>query len=258
MTKYLTPTLIFVLFLYGLLVLHASMFYWGIGTRTVILPVSTLIGFVALLSNRKFGSGIVLIAMIVWLLTFFERAAYVLLYDIHNIFIWVIVGIPIFLSIIIMTLTYRSLQAIQGKGFNLRTPLLLIVGIASVALLSFVRKDHTNEFNCWYYFDKGKEDFRVTFAVTPDQMFETTTNSIELKDFVLKYGIRDEFRNGIYCPETKVRIVTRFKKVVAVKILGFRNSTTDFKAILDRPVELDMKKILGDKKILEPKFTLSD
>jgi len=52
--------------------------------------------------------------------------------------------------------------------------------------------------------------------------------------------------------------VTRFKKIIAVKILGFRNSTTDYKATLDEPFEIDIDKIYGDKGILQPDFTLGD
>lgn len=258
MTKYLIPLLTFILFLYGLLVFFSSMLYWGIGTKTFVLTISTLIGFIALLTNRKVGLTITLIVTIGWLLRYFEHAVFLTLYDIQNIGRWVIVAIPIFLSTIILTLTYKSRQDIQGKAFNFKFPTLLVLGIATIGLLSFARKPHTNEFNCWYHFDNDKQDFRITFAITPEHIFETTTDSKELKEFVLKYGIRDEFREGIYCPETKVRVVTRFKKIIAVKILGFRNSTTDYKATLDEPFEIDIDKIYGDKGILQPNFTLGD
>lgn len=234
------------------------MLYWGIGTKTLILTISTLIGFIALLTNKKVGLTITIIVTIGWLLRYFEHAAFLTLYDIQNIGRWVIVTIPIFLSAIILMLSYKSRQDIQGKPFNLKFPILLIVGIAAIGLFSFVRKPHTNEFNCWYYFDNDKKDYKITFAITPEHIFETTNDSEELKEFVLKYGIRDEFRPGIYCPETKVRVVTRFKKIVTVKILGFRNSTTDYKATLDNPVELDINKIYGDKGLLEPEFPLGD
>lgn len=52
----------------------------------------------------------------------------------------------------------------------------------------------------------------------------------------------------------KVQVVTRFKKIISVKILGFRNSTTDYKAILDEPFEIDINKIYGDKEILQPNY----
>ncbi len=234
------------------------MLYWGIGTYTLILTVSTLTGFIALLIKRTTGLTVMFFVCIGWLLRYFEHASFLTLYDSQNIGRWVIVIIPILLSTTILTLAYKARQDIQEKAFSLKFPTLLIIGIATIGLLSFVRKPHTNEFNCWYYIDNDENDYKITFAITPDHIFETTTDSKELKEFVLKYGIRDEFRPGIYCPETKVRVITRFKKIVAVKILGFRNSTTDYKATLDKPFEIDIDKIYGDKGILQPDFTLGD
>lgn len=258
MTRYLIPILTFILFLFGLLIFFSSMLYWGIGTYTLLLTVSTFVGFVTLLTKRTTGLTIMFFVSIGWLLRYFEHASFLTLYDNQNIGRWVIVAIPILLSTIILTFTYKARQDIQEKPFNPKFPTLLVLAIASIGLLSFVRKPHTNEFNCWYYFDNDKKDYKISFAITPDHIFETTTDSKELKEFVLKYGIRDEFRPGIYCPETKVRVVTRFKKIIAVKILGFRNSTTDYKATLDEPFEIDIDKIYGDKGILRPDFTLGD
>lgn len=234
------------------------MLYWGIGTYTLILTISTLIGFITLLSKRTTGLILMFFVSIGWLLRYFEHASFLTLYASQNIGRWIIVAIPILLSIIILRLTYKARQDFQEKVFSLKFPTLLVLWIATIGLLSFARKPHINEFNCWYHFDNDKKDYRITFAITPDHIFETTTDSEELKEFVLKYGIRDEFRPGIYCPETKVRVVTRFKKIVAVNILGFRNSTTNYKATLEEPFEIDINKIYGDKGILQSDFTLGD
>ena len=258
MTKYLIPILTITLFIFGLLIFFSSILYWGIGTKTFILNISTLIGFVALLTNRKVGLTIMIVVTIGWLIRYFEHAAFLTLYDIQNLRRWIIVLIPISLSATILILSYKSRQDIKEKRFNIKFPILIIFGILVIGFSSFVRKSHTNEFNCWYYFDNNKNDYKITFAITPEHIFETTTDSEVLKKFVLKYGIKDKFRLGIYCPETKVRVVTRFKKIVAIKILGFRNSTTNYKAILDNPITLDINKINGDKGILEPEFTLGD
>jgi hypothetical protein len=258
MTRYLIPILTFILFLFGLLIFLSSMLYWGIGTYTLLLTFSTFVGFVTLLTKRNTGLTIMFFVSIGWLLRYFEHASFLTLYDNENIGRWVIVAIPILLSTIILTFTYKARQDIQEKPFSPKFPTLLVLAIASIGLISFMRKPHTNEFNCWYYFDNDKKDYKISFAITPDHIFETTTDSKELKEFVLKYGIRDEFRPGIYCPETKVRVVTSFKKIIAVKILGFRNSTTDYKATLNEPFEIEIDKIYGDKGILQPDFTLGD
>ncbi|MBL7832623.1 MAG: hypothetical protein JNK18_01650 [Cyclobacteriaceae bacterium] len=258
MTKYFIPILTFILFLFGFLIFFSSILYWGIGTYTAILTFSTLIGFIALLAKRTAGLTVMFFVCSGWLLRYFEHAGFLTLYDSQNLGRWVIVMIPILLSTIILTLTYKARQDIKEKPFSLKFPTLLIIGIAAIGLLSFVRKPHTNEFNCWYYIDNDKQDYKITFAITPDHIFETTTDSKELKEFVLKYGIRDEFRPGIYCPETKVRVVKRFNKIISAKILGFRNSTTDYEATLDEPFEIDVNEIYGDKGILEPQFRLGD
>lgn len=257
MTKYLIPIFTFILFLYGLLIFFSS-FYWGIGVITFTLTFLTLTGLLGLLINRKLGLTIILIVTFGWLIRYFEHAAFLTLYDIQNIDRWLIVAIPIILSSIILFLSYTALQNIQKKTINLKLPALLIVGIAVIGLFSFVRKPHTKEFNCWYYFNNNEKEYKISFANTPEHFFETTTDSEELKNIILKHGIRDEFRPGIYCPETKVRVVTRFKKIVSVKIVGFHNTTTNHKATLNNPVELDINKIYGDKKILEPEFVFGD
>ena len=186
MTRYLIPILTFILFLFGLLIFFSAMRFWGIGTYTLILTISTFIGFVTLLTKRTTGLKIMFFVSIGWLLRYFEHASFLILYDSQNIGRWVIVIIPILLSTIILTLTYKAQQDIQEKTFTPKFPTLLVLAIASIGLLSFVRKPHTNEFNCWYYFDNNKNDYKISFAITPDHIFETTTDSKELKEFFLK------------------------------------------------------------------------
>jgi len=259
MMRYLIIILTLILFLFGLLVLFGSMYALGIGVYTPLLTISTLIGFISLLAKKNMGLFIMICVSICWLLRFFEHASFLALYDIQNTGRWILVLIPILLSSTILILAYKSYKNNKRKPCALKTPILLIITIAIIGLCSFIRKPNTKEFNCWYYFDNSTKDYRITFAITPEQIFETTTDSKELKEFVQKYGIKDEFRDGIYCPETKVRVITRFKKIVEVKVLGFRNTTTNYKATLNKPIEIDINNIHGDKEILqEPDFTLGD
>ena len=127
-----------------------------------------------------------------------------------------------------------------------------------IGLLSFIYKPHTDEFNCWYYFDDKRDEYKITFAITPDHKFETIASSPELKEIVKKEGLTYEGRDGYYWPETKVRVTTRFKEIIGVKILGFRNSEIDKKVRLEKPFEIDLRTIKGDKSILEPEFNLGD
>jgi hypothetical protein len=123
--------------------------------------------------------------------------------------------------------------------------------VAFYGLCSFRQDSNEHEFNCWYYFSDKSETYKITFAITPEKVFEATTNSTELKQLVLKYGIRDEFREGIYCPETKVKILLTKKKITGIKVIGFRNSTTNFTATLVKPTFIDKKNIVDKKKVLE-------
>jgi hypothetical protein len=41
------------------------------------------------------------------------------------------------------------------------------------------------------------------------------------------------------------------KKITGIQVIGFRNSTTNFKATLDKPVTIDKKYIVDKKKVLE-------
>ena len=122
---------------------------------------------------------------------------------------------------------------------------------AFYGLCSFKQISDEEEFNCWYYFNDKSQTYRITFAITPEKVFEATTSSTELRQLVLKYGIRDEFREGIYCPETKIIIVLKNHKITAIKILGFRNSTTNFKATLNKPIIIYRKNIVDKTKVLE-------
>jgi hypothetical protein len=131
----------------------------------------------------------------------------------------------------------------------MRTFTLLLV--AFCGLCSFRQDTDEKEFNCWYYFNDKSNNYKITFAITPEKVFEASTNSTELRKLVLKYGIRDEFREGIYCPETKIRIVLTNKKIIGIKIIGFRNSSTNVIATLKKPIFIDKSNIKDEKKVLE-------
>ena len=123
--------------------------------------------------------------------------------------------------------------------------------LAFYVLCSFRQNSDEEEFNCWYYFNDKSETYKITFAITPEKVFEATSSSKELRQIVLKYGIRDKYREGIYCPETKIKILMTNKKISGIKVIGFRNSTTNFKATLDNPIIIDKKNIVDKKKVLE-------
>ena len=169
---------------------------------------------------------------------------------------WIFVGIPIVLAALLFILLYKSRQDSLAKPFQMKFAAFTILSILSLGFLTFARKTHTNVFNCWYFFEPDQKEFKITLAITPEHLLTTTSHSPELKALVLKYGLRYDGREGIYCPETKINVVTSFKKITAVAISGFRNSNTNYEAILPEPVELDLADLNGDKTTLEPRFTI--
>lgn len=252
------PILTFLLFLNGLLIFFSTLRVTGFGFYTPILTISAFIGFITLLTNKKIGWTLILIVSAAWLLRYFEHASYLILYDPNSSGRWLLTIIPLLLALPIFGMTLKEMFKQLDKTFKNWYWGLLPLTFLAIGLLSFVYKPHTDEFNCWYYIDDKRDEYKITFAITPDHKFETTASSQELKEIVKKEGLTYEGRDGYYWPETKVRVITRFKEIIGVKILGFRNSEIDKKVRLENPFEIDLGTIKGDKSILEPEFSLGD
>ena len=253
--KYLIPTFTVLLLLLGLLTLLGTL-RSGVTIYSVVLTLSTLVGIIAYLSDKRLGSTIIFIVSIAWLLRYFERSSFLWLYDSRNLDRWSLIVPIILVAIPLLFLSYVYRQRLLNKTVNLKRLSLLFLLIPFFALVSFIRKPHTDEYNCWYYFGEINNDYKITFAVTPEHVFEVYSNSKELKDFIQKNGIKDPYREGIYCPETKVKVITRFKKIVSISIIGFHNTTIDKYFNLPNSIDIDYNQIKGDKSILEPDFTL--
>ena len=96
---------------------------------------------------------------------------------------------------------------------------------------SYIYKPTIEEINCWYYFDND-ETYNVRFGTAPERTFDVELTSDDLKKEVKTEAIQYEGRDGYYCPETKVRVVTSFGQIISVRIIGFRNSEIDKKVSL--------------------------
>jgi len=110
--------------------------------------------------------------------------------------------------------------------------------------LACIYKPTTEEVNCWYYFDNS-QTYNVLFAEGSERTFEVELSSSELKNEVKTEALQYEGRKGYYCPETKVRIVTNFRKIISAKIMSFRNSETDKKVNFRSPIKIPLEKVNG-------------
>jgi hypothetical protein len=243
------------LLLFGILTLFVSIFS-GISFYLSALTFFTLIAILVYLADKKLGLTIIFIVSIAWLLRYFERVYFLLFYNPQNLGRWTLVVPFILTSIPLFFLSYIYKQRLLNRVINLKRLAIFSLLIPFLTLLSFVRKVHTNQFNCWYDIDQSSSNYKITFAVTPEHFFEVYSSSTELKDFIQKTGIKDQFRPGVYCPETEVKIVTRFTKVTSVSIIGFHNTEKNKYYNLRNPIEIDFNQIRGDKSILEPNFEL--
>ncbi len=88
--------------------------------------------------------------------------------------------------------------------------------------------------------------------------FSSLCSSKDLKEIILKEGMTYESREGYYCPESRVKVITRFKEIVAVKVMGFMNSEIDKNVDFGNGFKIDLNSMVGDKSILEPKFEWGD
>lgn len=256
--KYLIPTIGFLLSGYGFLLFFGTLFVTGLGFFTPILTVGTLIGSITFLLDRRTGNVILLTMAAVWLLRYFEHVSYLIYYDALNSGRWILVGIPLFLAFWLFGLTYKHRREYRKKETGIKQLGIAFIVFFSIGMISFVWKPHTDEFNCWYYIDEESGNIKISFSITPDHIFEATNNSPKLKEIIEKEGLTYESRDGYYCPETKVRIISSFKKVIAIKILGFRNSELDKHVKFSPPIEIDIQTISGDLSLLETPFNLGD
>lgn len=253
--KYIIATLTFILFLFGLTEFTIQWFTFEIDTPILILTIFTFYGFICSFANSKNGLIVILMVAIGWLIKYFEQASFLIFYNSQNTFgRWVLTLFPLVLAIILLICAYKSKQRLLDRKFKFHIPIIIIFIIFLIDISSFIRKPHNIKLNCWYFIDNNKSVFRVQFSQSPEKIFELKSDSQELKRFALENGIRDQSRDGIYCPETKLRVVTKFRKIVSITVLGFGNSKNNYFAKLSTPVEISLDSIEGDKSILEPDF----
>jgi len=189
------------------------------------------------------------ISACLWIFFSAEMVGFIIFFDSGNYESMLIVLIPFLLSAgLFFTVKIESKFINKLYKKLLLIPVLLILGIGS-----YIYKPTIEEINCWYYFDNN-ETYKVHFAKAPERTFDVELTSSDLKKEVKTKAIQYEGVYGYYCPETKVRVVTSFGKIISVKIIGFRNSKIDKKVSFSSPEKIPLEKVNGKLEILKPSW----
>lgn len=224
---------------------------FSVGPHFPFLTLLTVVALISGISKYKKANLIFLAAACLWLISSAETIGFVIFFDEGNYGRMIIGVIPFLLSIGLLLSTPIELKFINTSAKKLLlASLFVLIGIGS-----YVYKPTTEEVNCWYYLDNGKT-YKVLFAEAPERTFEVELSSGELKNEVKAEALQYEGRNGYYCPETKVRVVTRFGTIISAKIMSFRNSEIDKKVTFRSPTKIPLDKANGKLEILKP-FILS-
>ncbi|MCB9261653.1 MAG: hypothetical protein H6607_04695 [Flavobacteriales bacterium] len=237
--------LLILLVIWGLLIAWTKLF--SVGHHFPFLTVLTVIAIIAGISKHKKANLIFIISACLWMVFSAETIGFVIFFDVGNYQRMLIGIIPFLLSMGVLFSTQTEIKFLSTimQKFIL-VPLLMLIGIGS-----YIYKPTTEEINCWYYFDNNKT-YNVLFAEAPERTFEVELSSDELKHEVEIEALQYEGRNVYYCPETKVRVVTSFGKIISAKIMSFRNSEIDKKVNFSSPTKIPLEKVSGKLEILKP------
>ena len=243
--KILKYILSILLVLWGLLIAYTKLF--SVGLHFPFLTAITIIAIIFGISKHIKSGLIFFVSACLWMILSAETIGFVIFFDTANYERMLIGIIPFLLGAGLMFSVQTEIKLINTLTKKLLlVPLFLLLGFGS-----YIYKPTIEEVNCWYYFDNDKT-YNVLFAETPDRTFEVELSSDELKKEVKTEGLQYEGRKGYYCPETKIRVVTSFGKIISAQIISFRNSEIDKKVNFNSTTKIPLEKVNGKLEILKP------
>ena len=240
--KYILSAL---LVIWGLFIAWTKLF--SVGIYFPFLTVLTALAVVSGISKYNKADFIFLTSACLWILFSAETIGFVIFFDPGNYERMIVGLIPLSLGSGLLF----SVKSLFKLSNTLSKKLFLIPVLATIGIGSHIYKSTIEEVNCWYYPEEG-EIFKARFAETPNRTFEVELSSNGLKGEVKAEALQYEGRRGYYCPETKVRVVTSFGKIVSAKILSFRNSEIDKKVTFSNQMKIPLDKVNGKLEILQP------
>ncbi len=233
------------LVIWGLVIALAKIY--SDGFHFPFLTVITLIALISGIIKHKKANLIFFISACLWMILSAETIGYVIFFDEGNYDRMLIGIIPFAVSMGVLFSNKNDNELINTNMRKfLLVSLLMLLGIGS-----YIYKPTMEEINCWYYLDSS-EKYNVLFAEGPERTFEVELSSDELKEEVKANAQQFKGRNGYYCPETKVHVVTSFGKIISVKIMSFRNSEIDKNVKFNSPTKIPPEKVNGKLEILKP------
>jgi hypothetical protein len=232
------------LLIWGLIIGWGKLFFVGIHFPflTTITSIAIIFGMIKYEKNKL----IFFISACLWIVLSAETIGSVKFFD-SDIYDRILIGIiPLVLGIGLII----STQTEEKWNNTINKKLLITFALIIVGISSHVYNTSTSEINCWYFITETNS-YNVRFAQAPNYTFEVILDSEEIKEKVKKDGLQYSGRDGFYCPETKVKVVTSFGNIISAKVMSFRNSQTDKKVVFNKPVKIPLDKVNGKLEILK-------
>lgn len=240
--KYIFSILLVV---WGILITWVKLF--SIGIHFPFLTILTSIAIILGIGKSEKNNLIFFISACLWIMMSAETIGFLAFFDLGNYERLLVGMIPLILGIGLII----SSKPKEKWTNTITKKLIIIPALIIVGICSYAYKPSTDEVNCWYYFDDTKY-YNVRFAQAPNYTFEVTLYSEEIKEKVKKDGLQYMERDGYYCPETKVRVVTCFGNIISAEVISFRNSETNKKVVFNNPAKIPLDKVKGKLEILKP------
>lgn len=233
------------LILWGLIIFWTKLFIGDLSFP--FLTILTLVGVIAGIFKNTKSNTILFFAGCVWIIFSAETMGFVIFFSDSDFERSILSLFPLLLaSFLILSTDIEFKWANSPIKKILLIPVFLTVGIGS-----YIYKPTIKELNCWYYFNENNS-YNVLFTQITERTFEIELSSEELKKKVVNEGIQYEGRSGYYCPNTKIRVITSFSKIVSAEILSFRNSELNKEVEFSTPTKIPLKNVDGILEILEP------
>ncbi|MEZ4774101.1 MAG: hypothetical protein R3D00_13035 [Bacteroidia bacterium] len=242
--KYFFSTL---LIIWGILSGFIKLFHEGL--HFPFLTILTAASIIAGIARYKHANSLFVFTGWAWMVFNFELIGFIIFFDPGNYGRMIMPIMPLVVALLLVLFTPTTEQVnrfVWEKVLVFFSSMLIGIG-------SYVYKPRIETVNCWYDFTH-EYHYTVIFTESPQKTLEVELSFEMLKKQVKQEGLQYEGRPGYYCPETEVRVITSFSKIVSAEILSFRNTDTFKKIRFSGPTSIPLSQVVGDIDILKPSY----